>query len=97
MFVEQLGPSFDLSQMLVVNLMHELELGIWKALFVHMICILYAAAPSGRLVALLDERFAHFSLAMRIATWLTINTSTDIAKHPHSVTLSGNSQTMFLK
>jgi len=80
--------------------MHEFELGIWKALFAHTICILYAAAPSGRLVALLDERFAHFSLAACIATyctWLTINTSIDIAKHPRSVMLSGNSQTMFLK
>jgi len=83
--------------MLMVNLMHKLELGVWKALFAHMIRILYAAAPGGRLVALLDERFAHFLLATHITTWLTINTSTDIAKHPHSVTLSGNSQTMFLK
>ena len=42
--------------MLVVDFMHEFELGIWKALLVHLIRILYAAAPSGRLVADLDKR-----------------------------------------
>jgi hypothetical protein len=49
--------------MLVVDIMHEFELGVWKALFAHTIRILYAAAPGGRLVAILDERFAHLSLA----------------------------------
>ena len=43
--------------MLVVDFMHEFELGVWKALFKHLIRILYAAAPSGRLVADLDERY----------------------------------------
>jgi hypothetical protein len=37
--------------------MHESELGIWKALFVHLICILYATAPGGRLIAVLDKRY----------------------------------------
>jgi len=44
--------------MLMVDVMHEFELGIWKALFSHIICILYAAAPGGRLVSLLDERYS---------------------------------------
>ena len=43
--------------MLVVNLMHEFELGVWKVLFIHLICILYAAVPGGKLVAILDERY----------------------------------------
>ena len=43
--------------MLVVDFMHEFELGVWKALFVHLIRILYAAAPGGQLVAILDERY----------------------------------------
>jgi hypothetical protein len=43
--------------MLVVNFMHEFELGVWKALFVHLIRILYAAAPGAKLVAILDERY----------------------------------------
>jgi hypothetical protein len=43
--------------MLVVDFMHEFELGVWKALLVHLVRILYAAAPGGRLVDILDERF----------------------------------------
>jgi hypothetical protein len=42
--------------MLVVDFMHEFELGVWKALFTHLIRILYAAAPHARQVAELDER-----------------------------------------
>jgi hypothetical protein len=56
-FVEQLGSDFDVSSMLVVDLMHEFELGVWKALFIHLIRILYAAAPAGKLMAILDERY----------------------------------------
>jgi hypothetical protein len=55
--MEKLGPKFDLPQMLVVDFLHEVELGVWKALFVHLIRILNAAAPGGRLVAILDERY----------------------------------------
>jgi hypothetical protein len=56
--------------MLMVDIMHEFKLGIWKALFVHTIRILYVVAPGGRLVALLDERYSgwRFSLAYYIAT-----------------------------
>jgi hypothetical protein len=60
--------------MLVVNIMHEMELGVWKALFSHLVRILYAAAPSGKLVALLDERYSQLSLDCGIAIalcWLT--------------------------
>ncbi|RDB16223.1 hypothetical protein Hypma_003115 [Hypsizygus marmoreus] len=56
-FVDRLGFDFDPSKMLVVDLMHEFELGIWKALFTHLIRMLYAAAPNGRLVTELDRRF----------------------------------------
>jgi hypothetical protein len=38
--------------------MHEVELGVWKSLFTHLIRILYAAAPNGELVDILDERYA---------------------------------------
>ena len=47
--------------MLVVDLLHEFELGVWKALFIHIIRILYAAAPDGSLVAELDQRYVNFS------------------------------------
>jgi hypothetical protein len=43
--------------MLVVDLLHEFELGVWKALFAHLIRILHAAAPHGGLVAELDRRY----------------------------------------
>ena len=42
--------------MLVVDIMHEFELGIWKAIFTHLIRLLYAAGPGGRLVTELDRR-----------------------------------------
>jgi hypothetical protein len=47
--------------MLVVDLLHEFELGVFKALFTHLIRILYAAAPDGSLVAELDRRYINFS------------------------------------
>ena len=42
--------------MLVVDLLHEFELGVWKALFSHLIRVLYAAAPNGSLVTELDRQ-----------------------------------------
>jgi hypothetical protein len=47
--------------MLVVDLLHEFELGVWKALFTHLIRMLFAAAPHGSLVAELDRRYVNFS------------------------------------
>ena len=43
--------------MLVVDLLHKFELGVWKALFTHLIQILHAAAPHGSLVAKLDRQY----------------------------------------
>jgi hypothetical protein len=43
--------------MLVVDFMHEFELGVWKALFTHLIRILHAAASGGKLATVLDERY----------------------------------------
>ena len=40
-FSEKLGPlGFEFFIMLVVDLLHKFELGIWKAIFVHLLCIL---------------------------------------------------------
>jgi len=42
-FSQQLsGHGFDLYPMLVVDLLHEFELGVWKATFTHLLRILYA-------------------------------------------------------
>ena len=49
--------GFDPYQILIVDLMHEFELGVWKAVFTHLIRILYAAGPSGNLVSELDKRY----------------------------------------
>ena len=42
--------------MLVVDLMHNYELGVWKGIFTHLIQI-YAAAPNGNLVMELYQRW----------------------------------------
>ncbi len=49
--------------MLVVDLLHEFELGVWKTLFIQLIRLLYAAGKDGSetLVAELDSRFVHGS------------------------------------
>jgi hypothetical protein len=40
-FSTKLAPlGFNMFDMLVVDLMHELELGIWKAVFIHLLRIL---------------------------------------------------------
>jgi hypothetical protein len=49
--------------MLVVDLLHEFELGIWKALFKHLIRVLHAAASHGGLVAELDRRYVNFTVS----------------------------------
>lgn len=47
--------------MLVVDLMHEFELGVWKALFIHLIRILAATN-----VALVNEMdFRHVIISCR--------------------------------
>ncbi|KAF8219267.1 hypothetical protein L208DRAFT_1082731, partial [Tricholoma matsutake] len=47
-FAERLGCfGFNPYPMLIVDLMHEFELGVWKATFTHIIQVLHAAAPGG--------------------------------------------------
>ena len=49
--------------MLIVDLLHEFELGVWKAIFTHLIRILHAAAPHGGLVANLDRRYVNCTVS----------------------------------
>ena len=51
--------------MLVVDFMHEVELGVWKSLFTHLIRILYAISPTGELVDTLDRRYGTSSIAVQ--------------------------------
>lgn len=56
-FVEKLGSlGLDPFRILVVDFMHECELGTWKALFRHLIRVLYALPGGSQLVATLDSR-----------------------------------------
>jgi hypothetical protein len=61
-FVEKLGPlGLNPFRMLIINLMHECELGTWKALFTHLIRLLYAlSTKDSQLVAILNGRYQEF-------------------------------------
>ncbi|KIJ14904.1 hypothetical protein PAXINDRAFT_78160 [Paxillus involutus ATCC 200175] len=61
-FSEQLSefhPSFNFFVMFVVDLLHEFELGVWKAIFTHLMRILYAAG--GTAVQELNWRYRGIS------------------------------------
>jgi hypothetical protein len=54
-FSQLLGPlGIDFYSLFVVDLLHEFELGVWKAIFTHLIRILYA--QGGNAVQKLNER-----------------------------------------
>jgi hypothetical protein len=54
-FAERLGPlGFDCFSMLVVDLLHEFELGVFKSVFKHLIRLLYAINPEW--IVVLNER-----------------------------------------
>lgn len=56
-FAERLGPfKFNPYPMFVVDLLHEFELGVWKATFTHIIRVLFAAVSGGEMVAKLNAR-----------------------------------------
>ncbi|KAG1816036.1 uncharacterized protein BJ212DRAFT_1481109 [Suillus subaureus] len=57
-FINKLGPlSLDPFHMLVVDIMHECELGTWKALFMHLLRLLYALPGGAQAIVTLDTRF----------------------------------------
>ncbi|KAJ3925662.1 MAG: hypothetical protein NXY57DRAFT_1051654 [Lentinula lateritia] len=57
-FMEHLGiANFELSKLLVVDFLHEFELGVWKTLFKHLIRLLYSLANGTEKVTELDSRF----------------------------------------
>jgi hypothetical protein len=60
-FAQKLGPfGLDPFHMLIVDFMHECELGTWKALFLHLIRLLYSIPGGSQIVATLDERYEEF-------------------------------------
>jgi hypothetical protein len=57
-FVDKLGPlGFDAFRILIVDFMHECELGTWKVLFIHLVHLLYMLPGGDGLVARLDNRY----------------------------------------
>ncbi|KAF7292248.1 hypothetical protein MIND_01252200 [Mycena indigotica] len=56
-FLDRLGQDFDLHRMLVVDFMHEFELGVWKNFFIHLIRLLYALPDGVNKVSELDRRY----------------------------------------
>jgi hypothetical protein len=55
-FSAKLAPfGFNFFQMFVIDLMHEVELGGWRSLLIHLLRILQAAGPG--LLHKLDERY----------------------------------------
>lgn len=48
--------NFNPHLMLVVDFLHEFELGVWKATFIHIIRVLYAAVPGGKAVHEMNAR-----------------------------------------
>jgi len=68
--------------MLVVDFMHECELGTWKALFTHLVRILYALPGGVQLVATLDSRWVRVCTARQpLGSYPT----TDFARSRRSV------------
>jgi hypothetical protein len=58
-FSERLSPlGFNMFLMLLVDLLHEFELGVWKAVFIHLLRMLHATDPT--LVHELDRRYVSY-------------------------------------
>ena len=66
-FSTRLGPhGFNLFLMFIVDLMHEFELGVWRALLIHLLRILNAENKS--LVDELDKRYVN---SLKISTGIS--------------------------
>jgi|ERR1700733_859460 len=96
-FADKLGPfGFDPYRMLVVDLMHEFELGVWKYTFIHILRVLYAAVPGRKAVDALNTRWLlwkHiYCFILKRTSWL------GFGRFQHSAgALLGDSRTMSQK
>lgn len=71
-FSERLGPhGFEFHSLFTPDLLHEFELGVWKAVFTHLIRLLYAVGGDG--IQILNERYmtfdSHFSQSFNHYTY----------------------------
>jgi len=65
-FADMVGPlSCDIYQALVVDILHEFELGVFKSVFRHLLRLLHAINPVGmtNLIAVLNARYVCFHLS----------------------------------
>jgi len=65
-FADTVGPlSCNIYQALVVDILHEFELGVFKSVFRHLLRLLHAINPVGatNLIAVLDARYVCFHLS----------------------------------
>ncbi|KAK7696333.1 hypothetical protein QCA50_000987 [Cerrena zonata] len=56
-FIDRLGEDFNLHWMLTVDFMHEYNLGVWKAVFTHLVRLVYAQRNGNDKIAELDRRY----------------------------------------
>ena len=56
--------GFQLYLMFVVDFLHEIELGVWKAVFSHCIRLLYAHDPNA--VHELNKQYGSFTMTLPI-------------------------------
>jgi hypothetical protein len=65
-FSKKMAPlGFNLFVMLIVDLMHEFELGVWRALLIHLLRILHAADQA--MVHELDHRWVVYKAGLFLA------------------------------
>ncbi|EJD51863.1 hypothetical protein AURDEDRAFT_181453 [Auricularia subglabra TFB-10046 SS5] len=63
--LKAIHPSFSIFKLFTVDLLHEVELGVWKALLIHLLRLLHAHDP--RLVEELDRRFRQIPVFARFS------------------------------
>ena len=96
-FSTRLGP-LDLEHypLFVVDFLHEIELGMWKAIFTHLIRLLYAHNPNN--VHELNKRCVPSIIVLRVLTMAPLFDIADTARYLHLVeTQSDVSPMMSLK
>lgn len=88
-FSEKLSPfGFNLYVMLVVDLLHEFELGVWKAIFTHLLRILHAFGNDT--LQELNRRYVQpYETCLRLITKSRIDTD----RYRHSAEIQFGSST----
>ena len=78
--------------MFIVDLLHKFELGVWKAVFAHLLWLLYAQGGSGIQKKGMENQY---SLIKTNDAYVTTNPGIEIFQHSAEIQ-SGNLSKMFL-